>query len=146
MLKPIERNRNNIVPDMFTLFNGAIIFFWFTFNRVSDLFIKQRSWSTFVIFLFIYSTRLSEHGLSKWSLIILIHASLISIIVTKCKSRDHLTCSSTNFLICWYFVKRYYFHVLSGNLCCFIIIYLNWIILHLQYVETPLSSQYNIKW
>jgi hypothetical protein len=79
------------------------------------LFIEQWSWTTFINI--IYSMELSHHGLSKWSLFVLIHASLIIIIVRKCKSRDHLTSSSTKFLICiciWYVVEPNYGFYTTG--------------------------------
>jgi len=65
----------------------------------------------------------------------LMHASLISIIVAKCKSRDHLTSFSTTFLIWLYFVWRHYCQVFSGN-----------IILHLPICRDLLASRYNIMW
>jgi hypothetical protein len=80
------------------------------------LFIVQWSWTTFINI--IYSMELSHNGLSKWSLFFLIHASLIIIIVRKCKSRDHLTSSSTNFLICiciWYVVEPNYGFYTTGR-------------------------------
>jgi len=39
--------------------------------------------------------------------------------VTKYRSHDHLTSSSTKSLNWWYFVRRHFFHVFSGNICCF---------------------------
>jgi len=39
-------------------------------------------------------------------------------VVSTGKSRDYLTSSFAGFLIWWYFVRRHYFQIFSGNLCC----------------------------
>jgi len=39
-------------------------------------------------------------------------------VVTTGKSRDYSTSSFAVFLIWWYLVRKHYFRVFSGNLCC----------------------------